>query len=393
MDLRSRSRCLLVVWTLPALAGCATYPRVPCPPRVTPALGEMRSGHAVVQLLFATDRRPTGADEPALMFGIERARGLTYGRSEVSIPAQHAAGRVDEALFAAHDPSRNVVLLSAQTLDRPGRGQVPQQFLDELRTRVDRSPRREVFVFVHGYAATFESAARTAAQVAHDIRFDGVPIVYTWPTQGSVLSYLVDGANAEWTVPYFVDFLELLVHEAHAEHIHLMAHSMGTRVLANGLRDYMARQGRMPHLHPTAADAEPDFDQIIFAAADLDAEIFERDYVPFVLTAARRATVYVSTNDWALGLSVRLNGYFRLGQGDLPNVDLEALQRIDVVDVTAFDRDFLGHFYFSQCPRVLEDLAGVLDTPAAPRAAPPATAENDKTGRRLQRTFYYRMNP
>lgn len=376
------------------LAGCAAYPRVPCPPRVTPALGQMDNRHAVIKLLFATDRRPTGADEPALMFGIERARGLTYGRSEVSIPAQHAAGRVDEALFAAHDPTRNVVLLSAQTLDRPGRGQVPQQFLDELRARVAQSPRREVFVFIHGYAATFASAARTAAQVAHDVRFDGVPIVYTWPTQGSVLSYLVDGANAEWTVPYFVDFLELLVRESGAERIHLMAHSMGTRVLANGLRNYMARQGRLPHLHPTADDAEPDFDQVIFAAADLDAEIFERDYVPFVLAAARRATIYVSTNDWALGLSVRLNGYFRLGQGDLPNVDLEALKRIDVVDVTAFDRDVLGHFYFNQCPRVLEDLAGVLDTPAAPRTAlPAATDDDDKAARRLQRTFYYRMKP
>jgi len=136
---------------------------------------------------------------------------------------------------------------------------------------------------------------------------------------------------------------------------------------------------------------------VIFAAADIDAEIFERDYVPFVLAAAKRTTIYVSTRDVALGLSLQLNGYFRLGQGDLPNVDLEAMRRMDVVDVTAFDQDFLGHFYYAECPRVLDDLAAVLQTPGVaagePTSQPLVNHEDDKFRRRLQRTFFYRMQP
>lgn len=385
-----------------AVGGCSTYPRVPCAPRVTPALGTPNGAGATVDVLFATDRRPTGATEPALQFGVERSRGLTYGRGTVSIPPRHLQGRIDEGgLGAGGDPNRTVVLMTAETLGPTGRGERPEPFLAELRRRVALSARHEVLVFVHGFAGTFEESVRRTAQIAHDIRFDGVPIAYTWPTQGNITSYLVDGANAEWTVPYFVRFLDLLVEESGAEHIHVMAHSMGTRVLAQGLRNYMALRGglrRTEDGHLEVGQGEtPPFDQVIFAAADLDAEIFERDYVPFVLAAADRATIYVSTRDVALGLAVRLNGYFRLGQGDLPNVDLDAMRRIDVVDVTAFDTDFLGHFYYSQCPRVLDDLAAVLRTPGAEAAGASAGTqggqEDDKARRRLQRTFFYRMQP
>ena len=399
-----RWACFAVLWacaTLLGCTGCAAYPRVPCPPRVAPALGEMRDGYGVVNLLFATDRRPTGASAPAVMFGVERTRSLTYGRCSVSIPAGHRLGGVDEAgLFGRDNPARNVVLLSADITDQPKRNALPAAFLKELRERVAQSPHKEIFVFIHGYAATFEDAARETAQLAHDIGFDGVPILYTWPTRGLYLSYLVDSNNAEWTVPYFVGLLETLVNESGAERIHLMAHSMGTRVLARGLRAYALRhtslRGRAAGTSEPAPGDRPAFDQVILAAADIDAEIFERDFVPAILTAARRTTIYMSSNDMALGLALRLNGYFRLGQSDLPDVDLAALKRIDVVDVTEFDRDFFGHFYHNQCPRVLEDLAAVLGTGAAPEDMGDPTAdapEADKSARRLQRTFYYRMKP
>ena len=380
--------------------GCSVYPRVPCPPRVTPALGEARDGYGVVNLLFATDRRVTGAAKPALMFGVERARSVAYGRCGVSIPEAHRLGGMESAGLSGRDPKRGVLLLSAEIIDQCQGEEPPTAFVKELRERVALSPRKEIFVFVHGYAATFDEAARVTAQLAHDVHFDGVPILYSWPTQGLYLSYLVDSANAEWTVPYFVDFLETLVRDAGAERIHLMAHSMGTRVLARGLRDYVVRNGSSPgrpNDDPAFASASrPAFDQVILAAADIDAEIFERDFVPSLLQAARRSTIYMSSKDVALGLSLRLNGYFRLGQSDLPHVDLAAFKRIDVVDVTAFDRDFLGHFYHNRCPRVLQDLAAVLQTDAAPEdfdEPTEAEPEADKPARRLQRSFYYRMNP
>jgi esterase/lipase superfamily enzyme len=127
----------------------------------------------------------------------------------------------------------------------------------------------------------------------------------------------------------------------------------------------------------------------------MDAEIFERDYVPAILQASRRTTIYISARDWLLGMSLRLNGYFRLGQTDLPNLELEAMRRIDVIDVTEFDQDLFRHFYYAESPRVLEDLAAVLDTCASPlRLATdeqPTNPEQEKLERRLQRNFYYKM--
>ena len=385
-------RLLLTNAILAPLAGCAGYPRVPCEPRVTPALGHVtEQEQTVVDVLFATDRAPTGAADPRLAFGTDRARRLPFGRAEVAIPKGHCVGCIDEgAPFAGRDPTRSVVLLSAEALDNTERDAVPERFLAGLNDRLARSPGREILIFVHGFASTFDEATRRTAQIAHDIGFDGVPIAYTWPTQGLYLSYLVDATNAEWTAPYFTHFLELLVRHSGARRIHILGHSMGTRVVARGLRDYVTLRSQPgAEASPVTADDGFPFDQVIFAAADMDADIFERDYVPAILGAARRATIYTSANDLALGLSLRLNGYDRLGQRDLPNVDRKDLERMDVVDVTPFDRDFFGHFYYSQCPRVLEDVASVLGT----RAGAEAGGADDKAARRLQRTYFYRLRP
>ncbi len=373
---------------LASLAGCSPYRFEACPPRLAPALGEMRAGHGVVQLLYATDRRPTGAPQPTLCYGCERARGLAYGVCEVSIPPGHGRGQLEPLVpLPARDPKHHVALLSVE----PAVDQAA--FLETLREKLAQAPQRDVLVFVHGYAVTFEDATRRTAQIAHDIGFEGVAITYSWPTQGLLLSYLADASNADWTAPYFAELLDLLATETGAEHVHVLAHSMGTRVVARAVKDHVAARALEPPTatRPAPADvaaspargpahlSAPPIDQLIFAAADIDAEIFERDYAPWLAAAARRVTIYISTADWALGGARRLHGFSRLGQGDLPNVDLALLiDRIEVVDVTALDRGLIGHLYYAESPDVLRDIAEVLRGRSA--------AE-----RGLQRNFFYRM--
>lgn len=65
---------------------------------------------------------------------------------------------------------------------------------------VDRSERR-AFIFVHGFNNSFEDAARRTAQIAFDVKFDGVPLFYSWPSKGKALDYVYDTNNADQASP------------------------------------------------------------------------------------------------------------------------------------------------------------------------------------------------
>ncbi len=362
MRLRN-SRVALVLLLAVFVAGCADYPRIHCEPRATPALGELHAdAYALIRVYYATDRNQTKSELLTELFGNDRSDSLKLGSGQVSIPPGHCRGRLEAPLVGSpHEPTRHVALVDVSA------PQEHSEFFQSLRASVAQSRRREVFVFVHGFAMTFENAARRTAQIAHDIRFDGPAVLYSWPSRGWLLSYLVDTTNAEWSAYYLAQFLDELVNESGAEHIHLMAHSMGTRVLTRAVKDYLAR--RAGASSPVAGDGGDGavFDQIILAAADMDAQIFERDYARHMATAARRVTIYVSSADWALGGTQRLHLYSRLGQGSLRQVDLDLLtSRIDVINATSQDRGPVGHVYYSRSPRVLDDLRGVLagETPA-----------------------------
>lgn len=340
------SRCLVLLPLAAALVGCTPYPFTPYPPRVNPALGEMRDGRAAVRLLYATDRRPTGVKTPTLYYGVDRSGEVLLGRCDVSIPPGHGRGRLESpALGLSARPEKHVAM---ENLPSPV---AREEFVSVLREQVGRSPRREVFVFIHGYYTSFADSVRLTAQIAHDADFEGVAIAYSWPSEAWLTGYLIDGVNAEWTVPHLTNFLSLLAAESGAEHIHIMAHSMGTRALVKAIKE----------LTRDATDAAaPLFDQVVLCAADLDVDIFERDYAPHVAASARRVTMYVSAADWALGGSQRAHKYARLGLRGPTDSDARWKDKLDIIDATAVDKGVVGHVYYSRSPTVLADLAGVF---------------------------------
>lgn len=391
--------CVLASLTVACGSGCSAYPRVPCPPRVTPALGVAYEDHAAIEVMYATDRafrrdgefseKPRRAVLAPRLYGIERSDHLKLGTCTVTIPSNHCQGVTETpGLLVRPDRSKHVTLTD---IAEPFR--TDQDFIAALRMRVNPpgGEKKPILIYIHGFSTTFEDAAIITAQIAHDIGFDGVPIVYSWPTRGSLLSYLVDSVNAEWSTGFLIGFLDLLVEQSNAEHIHLIAFSMGNRILTNGIKNYLAQRALRDcetigtnggAARRSGESQPPPFGQVILAAADMDARIFERDYAPYLARAAERITIYVSAADWALGGAQRLHNYSRLGQRPLPNVDLRLLvDRIDVVDVTEVDRDFFGHYYSSQSPEVLRDMQRVLSG---------HPAESPQRG--LQRQFFYRLS-
>ena len=52
------------------------------------------------------------------------------------------------------------------------------------------APRKEVVLFVHGFANTFEDAALTTGELCHFLGREFVCVVFTWPAGGSKIVYL-----------------------------------------------------------------------------------------------------------------------------------------------------------------------------------------------------------
>jgi esterase/lipase superfamily enzyme len=337
-----------------AAAGCVRqHPYVPFPVRVTPALGEPDTGYAAVRVYYATDRDETDASEPARRFGGRRSASLKLGSARVSIPERHGRGVLELPGWTDCAPQRHCCLVDVEP---PCNSDA--EFWAELRTAVELSARREVLLYVHGYNNTFEAAALRTAQIAHDIRFDGPAVVYTWASQGLLAGFGADVVNTEWTEPYLVSFLDRLLRRSGAQRVQILAHSMGTRAVVRSVRELVRQRG--------AVDAGPEFDQVVLAAADVDAEIFARDYAPSLADACNRVTLYYSTADWALRFgSQALYGYARLGSYG-PDSDPDAgLPGIEVIDATPVDRGIVGHMYYGDSPAFLADLQGVIAGVAA----------------------------
>ncbi|MFH1268329.1 MAG: alpha/beta hydrolase, partial [Planctomycetota bacterium] len=283
-------------------------------------------GLGVVTTLARLQGEPPGP-RPNRTYGNQRGE-MEMGTCEVSIPRGHEVGEVERpSVFRfefREDPRRHVVLLAVEE-------QAADAFFADLQARVEASQKKEAFVFVHGYNVTFDEAAQRTAQLAHDLKFDGAPIFFSWPSQGEVLQYAVDETNIVWAVPHLKEFLAGIAKRSNAEAVHVIAHSMGNRALTSAL-EMLSRERR---------SELPLFREVVLAAPDIDAEVFRRDIVPAIVPTADRVTLYASSNDEALKLSKTIHGYRRAGDS---GSQLLVVPGVDTIDVSTVDTSLLGHY-------------------------------------------------
>jgi esterase/lipase superfamily enzyme len=278
---------------------------------------------------------------------------MEYGVCEVTIPPVHEIGRLEMPslyrLEFREDPEKHVILESI--IAEP-----EDAFYEALQERIQQSLEQQAFVFVHGYNVSFEGAVKRTAQIAHDLKFDGAPVCYSWPSKAGLAEYTRDEANVAWTVVHLEDFLNQLVQRSNARTVHLVAHSMGNRALLQALERIALKQ----------SEPEPMFGQLIMAAPDVDASQFRDRYAPAVSHVVQQMTLYASSNDRALVASTKVHGYTRAG---LSGNSLVVVQGIDTVDVSPIDTSLIGHSYYGDNPHLIQDLRALveLSTPASNR--------------------------
>ena len=291
----------------------------------------------VVQVFYGTNRAAQ-SDDPNQAFSNERA-SLTYGTIDVSVPTNRTPGSVPRPMIGGEREGLHIVLRSINRLGEAG-------FDGRLRRSIDEaaSGRREVFIFIHGHAVRFDEAARQTAQLAVDLDIRDGAIMYSWPNGESVGSYQISQASVGISSRRFTEFLETVMAEVGDADIHLIAHSMGNRLLLNALdRLYDADR------------EEPLFSHIFWASADVDADLFE-DALSNLVGVAEGMTAYTSARDRALQLSSSLSGgNLRAGQSEpLPNV----AELITAVDTTELSQGLTGHGDFADA--LIEDMQSIV---------------------------------
>ncbi|MBI5040231.1 MAG: alpha/beta fold hydrolase [Gammaproteobacteria bacterium] len=273
------------------------------------------------------------------MFGNERA-SLRYGTADVSIPRDHRLGELEEPsilrLEFKEDPDQHVVLMHVVVQDADA-------FFRGVKSKVAESGKRSAFIFVHGYHVSFEDATRRTAQMAYDLGFEGAPVLYSWPSQGTLAGYTIDESNAEWTQRNLEDFLLDFAERSGADDIHLISHSMGGRPLTRAVVALMQR-------HP---ELKRHFSELILTAPDIDAQVFARDIVPGLLQTGAPITLYASSEDNALAASKQVHGYPRAGDSGR---GLVVMSGVETVDATGMDTGFLKHSYYAETRSVLSDM-------------------------------------
>ena len=287
--------------------------------------------YVTVPIFYATDRKQEGDSFlPSKFYGGNRREPtnndslLEFGVCEVSIPWSHHVGELETPSWMKFefqsDPTKHVQLLSITPYDQ-------ELYFATIRRRVAGAPLRDAFVFIHGFNTSFENAARRTAQIAHDLKFSGAPILYSWPSQDDVVQYTVDENNVDWTSAHLKGFLNMVSERTGANTIHLIAHSMGSRALTYALES-------MPVKSP------PQFRQVILAAPDIDAGVFTQ-MAEGLKGKANRITLYASSKDYALEASRKVHGLLRAGDSE----KMVVVDDVDSIDASLASTDVLGHGY------------------------------------------------
>lgn len=274
------------------------------------------------------------------------------------------------------------------------------RLFDELRESMEEE-KRDIIVYIHGFANTFESSLQRAAQIKQNYLIeprDGAGsaapyephlFLFSWPTNGRITppweyhsdrdDAVLSGAAIARVLKRLLDFLEKP--ERCEQHIHLVAHSMGNWALRHGLMEIKSLND--------SARLSKIFEHVFLMAADEDDDALEFKHKLALLNELARAIhVYHSPDDRVLIVSdaTKFNPD-RLG-ADGPKTFSGLSSRVTAIDCSKVDETeffHLRHQYYRLRKEVIADVRSVLAGTHRPDEI--ATRDVIEPGRR------YRLNP
>ena len=280
-------------------------------------------------LLVATTRRPVNGARERPWFGSERAK-MSVARARMTPPSE---GRFSLSAVGLGDWQLDAIEQAPQIGDLFG----------------PPGAARDVLIHVHGYNTSFEAAVLDAARISDGIRFRGETMAFSWPSRAKLSEYIYDRESAMWSRDALEQVFAGLMASPTTGRIHVVAHSIGTMLAMESLRQIYARQG--------AATASR-IGAVVFASPDIDMDGFTSS-VERVGPLASKIVVVTATNDRALAVSSFLaGGITRVGAAE--KVVLTRMG-VHVIDASQQGWGIINHDLFLSNDKVRQVIRRAID--------------------------------
>jgi esterase/lipase superfamily enzyme len=221
--------------------------------------------------------------------------------------------------------------------------------------------RKDVLIYVHGFNQTFETAALDAARLSDGVRFRGETMLFSWPSRARLSDYIYDRESAIWSRDAFESMVDHLIADPQVGRINIVAHSMGTMLTVEVLRQLYDRRGRA---------VVDNLGAVVLAAPDIDMDNFAAS-VHRIGPLTDKISVLVAANDRALDVMRQLaGGVTRAGTADAERLRALGLRVIDASQVAV---GTLNHDLFLSHAGVREEIRRAIDKASGPSfaGAPP----------------------
>lgn len=303
-------------------------------------IDEPMAENRTIPVIYITNRRFLSENAACSnnRFSAEIDTVVRAGRCDVSVPAYHSVGAIDEPSDGESDAYRYFTAPVHVNLK-----------IEDATAAVASHKSKEVLVFIHGFNVRFQEAVFRAAQIAYDAKFQGPVVLFTWPAGAkdgiidSIMmnrTYADNQQNAQASINAARDTIRALAKTG--KKLHIMVHSMGHQVVLPALVD-LANDGIT-------------LGELILNAPDFAADDFSRA-ADRLKAVSRRVTLYCSPGDNALKASESVNGNRRIGMcGKIAGVDVI---NVNEVDSPVMGIGGLGHGYYSG-RAIMTDLYQVL---------------------------------
>ncbi|OCP21263.1 MULTISPECIES: alpha/beta hydrolase [unclassified Ensifer] len=315
------------------LAGCGGQPKGV----MTPVALAKPGTTSEVDMLVATTREPSG--DPATLFSGERSATPHLTDVAVSIPQRREPGTVQWPRRLPPNPETDFAVTRVSEVPSPAaaHGWFRQHTVDG-----------HVLLFVHGFNNRYEDSVFRLAQIVHDSGAQTTPILFTWPSRASVLAYNYDKESTNYSRTALENTLRTLANAPDVKDVTILAHSMGTWLTMESLRQMGIRDGRIA----------PKIQNVILASPDIDLDVFAKQWVDMGKKRPK-FTIFVSQDDRALAVSSLISGdVSRLGAID-PSAEPYRTQ-LERAGITAIDltkvktEDSLHHGKFAESPQIVQ---------------------------------------
>lgn len=323
--------------------------------RYQEALRLRKESTAEAAVFFGTTRKRVTAPEGQLRFGSEWTGTLSLGSAAVLVPgaqfnqaAWHKRNRPAVLQVGLSTEAKELLIRESRLLDEAALASEAHAMLARARLYSGSA-----LVFVHGYNVSFEEAVQRTAQLVRDLNYDGPAFLFCWPSQARVLRYGTDRTMADKSAVAMAEFLQQVQRITGDAKIHIVAHSMGNRVL-------------LPALTLTSDAVRSKVGEVILAAPAMPRAECTRWLDRLNQQGLRHFTLYASKVDLAMWAALAFTeGAVLAGHSPKGIPFLHA--GVESIDISEAGIGFeLNHDVFASNPVMVEDMRQLLQRGVRP---------------------------